>query len=218
MDELYDNLPDVLQNLVREFQGSNDITITNTDDTVEHINSDVLHKYKQIKHMFVRKTITITYTGLIEWDGHFSHLISIEYGVDANVILVGNMRGLFEHAEHFNGDISKWDTSKVNNMARMFAGAVLFNSDISKWDVSNVKDMRVMFYGAHSFNRDISKWNTRKVNNMARMFSDAYSFNFDISRWKVPNRYDREGMFHNTRALEHDMRRWNSLLYRCCIN
>ena len=44
----------------------------------------------------------------------------------------------------FNGDISKWDTSKVKDMYGMFAHSV-FNGDISKWDVSSVTDMNEMF-------------------------------------------------------------------------
>ena len=56
----------------------------------------------------------------------------------------------------FDGDISKWNVSKVWNMEGMFAFSY-FNGDISKWDVSNVYDMRRMF--AYSeFNGDISEW------------------------------------------------------------
>ena len=45
----------------------------------------------------------------------------------------------------FNGDISKWDVSRVTNMDNMFYQASLFNADLSKWDVSRVTNMGRMF-------------------------------------------------------------------------
>ena len=47
----------------------------------------------------------------------------------------------------FNGDISKWDVSKVENMSSMFYYSS-FTGDISKWDVSNTKNMGGMFYNS----------------------------------------------------------------------
>ena len=44
-------------------------------------------------------------------------------------------------------------------MNRMFAPASSFNGDLSKWDVTKVTDMSLMFYGASSVNGDISKLN-----------------------------------------------------------
>ncbi len=49
---------------------------------------------------------------------------------------------------NFNGDISKWNISKVEIMFEMFFASE-FKQDISKWDVSNVKIMEDMF--AESF-------------------------------------------------------------------
>ena len=48
------------------------------------------------------------------------------------------------YKSNFNGDISNWDTSKVEDMYRMFLDSK-FNGDISKWNVSNVKYMGCMF-------------------------------------------------------------------------
>jgi surface protein len=42
----------------------------------------------------------------------------------------------------FNGDISRWDVSRVTTMWDTFRKASVFNSDISKWDVSKVTTMR----------------------------------------------------------------------------
>ena len=55
----------------------------------------------------------------------------------------------------FNGDISKWDVSRVTNMEEMFYYASEFNGDLTKWDVSRVTTMRSMFYGARSFTQTL---------------------------------------------------------------
>lgn len=47
----------------------------------------------------------------------------------------------------FNGDISKWNVSKVTNMWGMFSGSQ-FNGDLSKWKVSDEVDMEDMFEGS----------------------------------------------------------------------
>ena len=61
------------------------------------------------------------------------------------------MSRMFSYAISFNGDISKWDVSRVTDMCRMFFNAKSFNGDLSKWDVSSVKNMDSMFYYAVSF-------------------------------------------------------------------
>jgi surface protein len=62
----------------------------------------------------------------------------------------------------FNGDISKWDVSKVTTMTSMFDSSD-FNGDISGWNISNVTDMRWMFFGS-KFNRDLSNWTITNCN------------------------------------------------------
>ena len=59
----------------------------------------------------------------------------------------------------FDGDISKWDMSKVVNTTGMFYRSKFSgkNGDISNWDVHNLKSISYMFYKSH-FNGDISKW------------------------------------------------------------
>jgi surface protein len=61
------------------------------------------------------------------------------------------MEGMFNHAKKFNGDISTWNTSKVEDMSGMFLDSN-FNGDISKWDVSHVYNFWRMFYGDAYFN------------------------------------------------------------------
>ena len=56
-------------------------------------------------------------------------------------------------------------------MDSMFAESK-FNGDISKWDVSKVKNMSYMF--AYSkFNKDISNWQINKNCNTSNMFTDC---------------------------------------------
>jgi surface protein len=91
--------------------------------------------------------------------------------------------GVHSVASQFNGDISKWDVSKVTDMGYMFQNSK-FNGDISKWNVSKVTRMFAMFQNS-KFNGDISKWNVSNVKDMNGMFYGS-QFRGDISKWKIP--------------------------------
>ena len=95
---------------------------------------------------------------------------------------VTSMSAVFEEHPTFNGDISQWNTSKVEYMNNLFSDS-RFNGDISKWDVSNVAVMTNMFSSSR-FNGDISGWDTSNVRSMFRMFSGSH-FQGDIRRWDV---------------------------------
>ena len=86
-----------------------------------------------------------------------------------DVSAVPDMRELFVNAnwnrvpkaDKFNGDLSKWDVSRVTNMNCMFRDASSFNGDLSKWDVSRVTNMQGMFRFASSFKQTLcGKWQT----------------------------------------------------------
>jgi hypothetical protein len=65
---------------------------------------------------------------------------------------------MFWNAKSFNGDIRKWDVSKVKSAAGMFQNAKAFNQDISGWTPSSMENMEYMFYSAALFNQDVSRW------------------------------------------------------------
>ena len=70
------------------------------------------------------------------------------------------MSGMFLGSESFNGDVSKWDVSRVTMMNGMFSLAKSFNGYISKWNVSSVTNMNHMFMSAKSFKQHLygSAW------------------------------------------------------------
>ena len=120
---------------------------------------------------------------------------------DIDVSKINDMSRLFEDLD-FNGDISKWNVSKVKNMMCMFVCCTSFNQDISTWDVSKVENMSSIFYKCSKFNQDISTWDVSNVTIMNSMFYGCKSFNKDISNWDVSNVKNKDGIFINCQIEE----------------
>lgn len=112
-------------------------------------------------------------------------------------------------AEHFNVNISRWDTSSCTTMKSMFHGAYAFNAPIGDWDTGKVTDMSHMFQGATNFNQDISRWNTANVTNMAHMFRYSTNFHNDRLHWDTGKVRQFSYMFLDTTKFNGHINDWN---------
>eukprot|EP00949_MAST-11_sp_MAST-11-sp1_P004618 g4618.t1 len=124
---------------------------------------------------------------------------------DWNVAQVTSLKRLFDasrnvNAEHFNADISKWNTANVVDMSACFRGAFQFNADLSEWDVSRVRRMDLAFSGT-IFNADVSFWETPALENISLAFADNFKFNRDLSQWDVRRVNDFEGAFEGASSF-----------------
>ena len=108
-----------------------------------------------------------------------------------------DIRYLFSQKSTFNGDISRWDVSKVTNFHGCFEGATSFNRNLNNWKINTSEpvNMTNMFRYASSFNGKISNWDTSQVTSMAVMFQGAVAFNQNIGNWDVSNVTSMGGMF-----------------------
>ena len=141
------------------------------------------------------------------------HAVDLNY-IDTSAITV--MAFLFTNdlihsngLSAFNGDISKWDVSKVTTVYAMFQGATAFNQNISDWKVSQVTNMSSMFRGATAFNQNISDWKVSQVTNMSSMFRGATAFNQDISDWNVSQVTNMSSMFQGATTFNQNISDWN---------
>ena len=157
-DELIDNLNELVENNIYDFNCIDTSAITN-----------MFHLFNMLnKH--VKNNLKYTPFDVSKW----------------NVSNVTNMSYMFFGCKNFNCDLSSWDVSKVKDMSGMFSWCVKFNCDLSNWDVSNANNMDFMFYSCENFNCDLSKWNVSNVKNMICMFKFCKNFTGEgLENWNI---------------------------------
>lgn len=131
--------------------------------------------------------------------------------IDTSKITI--MESLFfsEALEDFNGDISKWNVSKVTSMNHMFCGCKNFNCDLSEWDVSKVKNMRSMFYECYSFEGiGLENWNVSNLEIIEGAFGDCIKLTGkELENWDVSNVKYAMDAFNGCRNLSCNLDNWN---------
>ena len=133
------------------------------------------------------------------------------------------MQNTFNGCQHFNQNLSSWNTSNVTKFQGLFNGASIFNngnySDNSSsslsWDTHSVTDMSYMFYNTY-FNQDVSTWDTHSVTDMGYMFNGALNFNKNLSLWDTHSVTNMLGMFgssnfnNNGQPIPRNGNKWNT--------
>jgi len=213
--DLYNELPNVLRNMVKNFVGDGEIitekeiipfSLASFMTELTKVNDDESVEYFDI-NIFRELTITSAYKGLFtkvrEINGNIKLIgdmttmfayckLLVKVGDNCNTCKVTNMEGMFLGATNFNQPL-KWNTKNVTNMSNMFFGATNFNQPL-KWNTKNVTDMSGMFSEATSFDKPLKFTNTSNVTNMRDMFRGAYKFNQPL-KWNTKNVTDMSFMF-----------------------
>ena len=164
----------------------------------------------------------VTYEASQWYTGNITNMRYYFYGV-TDLSFVGDISGwdtskvesmasMFRNSGNLTSDIGDWDVSSVENMGSTFTNSD-FNQSLSSWDTSSVTNMGYMFDRAAAFNSDLitssGGWNTSNVTNMKRMFKNAESFNRDISSWDTAQVQDMEGMFLDAGSFDQNISGWN---------
>ena len=80
-------------------------------------------------------------------------------------------------ANRFNGDLSKWDVSRVNTMYEAFHKAGKFlGSGLDKWTTGSVTILHSTFNEAAAFNVNLGNWDVSKVTTLEETFYRAGKF------------------------------------------
>ena len=103
------------------------------------------------------------------------------------------------------------DTSKVESMFFLFTNDLkTFNGDISKWDVSKVFTFEAMFYTSEftGENSDLSNWDVSGAYCLACMFERSkFNQREQIEHWKPDSEAELQAMFKNS-PLEKNPPSW----------
>lgn len=147
---------------------------------------------------------------LLSLEGAFRGAVNLETVPETLPSTVTNLRGVFEGASVFDGDIAGWDTSNVTNMSRAFWEASAFNQEIGTWNVSGVTVFSSMFVRASEFNADLSDWDVSNADTFFNMFSDASSFEGQgLSGWQTGKATNMNGMFSLATSFDADLSEWD---------
>ena len=126
-DQIHENVCFAILNYLSELDLNNELSIVQKGYTVQPQTKDelaaIIYKTCQEKG----------------WDCDLNFIDTSKI-TDMSFLFLDDAKGGYG-LEHFNGDISKWNTSNVTDMEGMFWGADSFNQNINNWDVSNVTDM-----------------------------------------------------------------------------
>ena len=95
------------------------------------------------------------------------------------------LRGTFYKCKKFNGDLGRWNVSKVDMFGHCFAECEEFNKDISSWNTSNGVYFEYMFANCKKFNQNISKWDMSKATNVEYMLNGCEKFYQNLYNWNV---------------------------------
>ena len=101
-------------------------------------------------------------------------------------------------------DLNYIDVSVVTEFTDIFRGS-RFNGEISKWDTSRAIGTNHMFEDS-KFAGDLSEWRLPKCVCVTSMFESS-AFNGDVSKWDVGNIRDFRNMFDNS-AFAGDLSSW----------
>lgn len=186
-DQIHENVCFAILNYLSELDLNNELSIVQKGYTVQPQTKDelaaIIYKTCQEKG----------------WDCDLNFIDTSKI-TDMSFLFLDDAKGGYG-LEHFNGDISKWNTSNVTDMEGMFWGADSFNQNINNWDVSNVTDMEGMFCYTTSFNQPLNNWDISNVTDMEAMFLCAEHFSQDLSQWKINDNCFIDMMFDNTYSL-----------------
>lgn len=146
---------------------------------------------------------------VVAMNGVFMGAISFNANLNWITDSVNDMAHMFDGCMSFNGDVSLFNTSRVQQMRFMFRGCIFFDRPIRSnghsWQVGNVLNMTGMFDGATNFNQNIRYWNTNSVTDMSFMFRNAQRFNQPIDLWNTSNVTDMQSMFQGARSFNQNI-------------